>query len=48
MVEIGKDYVFTRPDGPASLLDLFHGRRQLIVYHFMWRHAESGQAGHPA
>lgn len=36
MVEIGKDYVFEGPDGEVSLLDLFEGRRQLIVYHFMW------------
>ncbi|HEY5357305.1 MAG TPA: DUF899 domain-containing protein [Streptosporangiaceae bacterium] len=42
MVEIGKNYAFTGPGGQAGLLDLFDGRRQLIVYHFMWRHAESG------
>ena len=36
MVEILKDYVFTGPDGEASLLDLFGGRRQLIVVHFMF------------
>jgi predicted dithiol-disulfide oxidoreductase (DUF899 family) len=36
MVKIDKDYVFERPDGQASLLDLFDGRRQLIVYHFMF------------
>jgi predicted dithiol-disulfide oxidoreductase (DUF899 family) len=36
MVEIDKDYVFEGPDGPASLLDLFEGRRQLIVGHFMF------------
>jgi predicted dithiol-disulfide oxidoreductase (DUF899 family) len=29
---VEKDYVFDGPDGKASLLDLFHGRRQLIVY----------------
>ena len=29
---VEKDYVFTGPDGPASLVDLFEGRRQLIVY----------------
>ena len=33
MVEITKDYRFN--DGELSLLDLFDGRRQLIVYHFM-------------
>jgi predicted dithiol-disulfide oxidoreductase (DUF899 family) len=36
MVEIDKDYVFDGPAGKASLLDLFEGRRQLIVYHFMF------------
>jgi predicted dithiol-disulfide oxidoreductase (DUF899 family) len=36
MVRIDKDYVFEGPDGKASLLDLFEGRRQLIVYHFMF------------
>lgn len=24
------------PDGPVSLLDVFDGRRMLVVYHFMW------------
>jgi predicted dithiol-disulfide oxidoreductase (DUF899 family) len=36
MVEIDKDYAFEGPAGRASLLDLFEGRRQLIVDHFMW------------
>src|SRR5882757_4372171 len=36
MVEIDKEYVFEGPDGKASLLDLFDGRRQLIVGHFMF------------
>jgi predicted dithiol-disulfide oxidoreductase (DUF899 family) len=36
MVKIDKDYVFEGPDGKARLLDLFEGRRQLIVYHFMF------------
>ncbi len=36
MVRIEKDYVFEGPDGKASLFDLFEGRRQLIVYHFMF------------
>jgi predicted dithiol-disulfide oxidoreductase (DUF899 family) len=36
MVRIDKEYVLQGPDGPASLLDLFEGRRQLIVYHFMF------------
>jgi predicted dithiol-disulfide oxidoreductase (DUF899 family) len=36
MVEIEKDYVFDGPAGPARLIDLFEGRRQLIIYHFMF------------
>jgi predicted dithiol-disulfide oxidoreductase (DUF899 family) len=36
IVRIEKAYVFEGPDGRASLLDLFEGRRQLIVYHFMF------------
>ncbi|GAV12844.1 MULTISPECIES: DUF899 domain-containing protein [Paenibacillus] len=35
MVRIEKDYVFEGSNGTASLLDLFEGRRQLIIYHFM-------------
>jgi predicted dithiol-disulfide oxidoreductase (DUF899 family) len=30
--EVDKDYQFEGPTGPASLADLFEGRRQLIVY----------------
>ena len=36
MVKVEKDYAFEGLDGPASLLDLFLGRRQLIVRHFMF------------
>lgn len=37
MVKVEKDYVFGGPDGSRlSLLDLFEGRRQLIVRHFMF------------
>jgi predicted dithiol-disulfide oxidoreductase (DUF899 family) len=36
MVAVEKDYVFTGPDGDARLIDLFEGRRQLIVAHFMF------------
>jgi predicted dithiol-disulfide oxidoreductase (DUF899 family) len=35
-VRIDKEYVLDGPDGAATLLDLFEGRRQLIVYHFMF------------
>jgi len=36
MVRIEKDYVFDSPRGEARLLDLFDGRHQLILYHFMF------------
>jgi predicted dithiol-disulfide oxidoreductase (DUF899 family) len=36
MVEITADYVFDGPDGRATLLELFDGRRQLVVSHFMF------------
>ena len=42
VTEVTKTYTFTGPAGQASLADLFGGRRQLITYHFMWRHAGSG------
>jgi len=35
-VRIDKDYRFETDDGPASLVDLFRGRSQLLVYHFMF------------
>ena len=34
-VKVGKPYVFDSPEGPVSLADLFQGRSQLGVYHFM-------------
>jgi predicted dithiol-disulfide oxidoreductase (DUF899 family) len=36
MVEIDKEYEFDGPEGTVGLLDLFGGRRQLIVGHFMF------------
>ena len=45
VTEVTKDYAFTGPRGQVSLTGLFEGRRQLITYHFMWRHAESGFPG---
>lgn len=36
MVRIEKEYVFDGPEGRSTLLDLFDGRCQLIVYHFMF------------
>jgi predicted dithiol-disulfide oxidoreductase (DUF899 family) len=35
-VHIEKEYVFDGPEGKATLLGLFEGRRQLLVYHFMF------------
>ncbi|MBM7171314.1 DUF899 domain-containing protein [Streptomyces sp. G44] len=36
MVEVDREYYFDGSDGKATLLDLFDGRDQLIVYHFMF------------
>jgi predicted dithiol-disulfide oxidoreductase (DUF899 family) len=41
---VEKDYAFEGPDGRVSLLDLFAGRRQLIVYRFFF---EPGVGGWP-
>jgi predicted dithiol-disulfide oxidoreductase (DUF899 family) len=35
-VRIGKDYHFETGQGAASLADLFAGRSQLLIYHFMF------------
>lgn len=40
MVLMEEPYVFHGPDGERSLLELFEGRLQLIVYHFMWLWAD--------
>ena len=36
MVRIEKEYVFAGPKGDVSLLELFDGRPQLLLYHFMF------------
>src|SRR2546428_2187245 len=36
MVKIEKEYVFEGPNGKETLADLFEGRSQLMVYHFMF------------
>lgn len=50
MVKIEKDYVFDGPHGKKTLADLFDGRSQLIVYHFMfdpeWDEGCSGCTGY--
>jgi predicted dithiol-disulfide oxidoreductase (DUF899 family) len=45
VTEVTKDYTFTGPGEQVSVAGLFGGRRQLITYHFMWRHAQSGFPG---
>ena len=44
-VRPGKDYVLETDNGPRTLADLFDGRSQLLVYHFMF--GPSYQAGCP-
>jgi predicted dithiol-disulfide oxidoreductase (DUF899 family) len=44
-VAIDKDYRFDTDDGPRTLAELFDGRSQLLVYHFMF--GPSYQAGDP-
>lgn len=36
MTQVTERYAFDGPGGKASLLDLFEGRRQLVIYHFMF------------
>ena len=49
MVKVDKEYVFEGTNGKTSLPDLFEGRRQLLVYHFMfdpaWDEGCSGCTG---
>src|ERR1700736_6705977 len=35
-VKVTKDYVFDGPNGKETLVELFEGRSQLIIYHFMF------------
>lgn len=35
-VPVTQDYVFEGPGGPCALADLFEGKSQLIIYHFMY------------
>ena len=35
-VQVEKKYLFDTPEGPRALVDLFDGRRQLLVQHFMF------------
>jgi hypothetical protein len=36
MVRIDKPYTFEGPNGTVDLLDVFEGRPQLVMHHFMW------------
>lgn len=45
-VRVEKSYLFDTPEGKKTLSDLFDGRSQLIVYHFMWlKEIEAGCPG---
>jgi predicted dithiol-disulfide oxidoreductase (DUF899 family) len=45
-VKVEKGYVFDTPEGKKTLSELFDGRSQLIVYHFMWlKEIEAGCPG---
>jgi len=47
MKEMKKEYVFQGPEGRRTLADLFGGKRQLMIYHFMFG-PDWGDAGCPA
>ncbi|MGC1275220.1 MAG: DUF899 domain-containing protein [Planctomycetaceae bacterium] len=49
MVRIDKNYEFETPEGRKRLLDLFDGRRQLVIYHFMFDADDppAGKSGAP-
>lgn len=42
MTRVEKDYVFDGPGGKVRLLDLFDGRPQLLLYHFMFAEGVRG------
>src|SRR5262249_55560076 len=42
MARVEKSYTFKGPNGPAALLDLFEGRHQLLLYHFMFAPGVNG------
>jgi predicted dithiol-disulfide oxidoreductase (DUF899 family) len=45
-VEVAKEYVFETPDGKETLSDLFAGRSQLVIYHFMYDPREKDPCAH--
>jgi predicted dithiol-disulfide oxidoreductase (DUF899 family) len=44
--KVAQHYVFDGPDGPESLSDLFAGKSQLVVYHFMFNPADEHGCPH--
>ena len=45
-VKVEKNYVFDTTAGKKSLADLFEGRSQLMIYHFMWlKEIDAGCSG---
>jgi len=40
MTKIEANYLFDTPEGEKSLLSMFEGRRQLIIYHFMYHETQ--------
>ena len=42
MVRVDKPNTFEGPNGTAGLLDLFEGRQQLVIHHFMWIYDTDG------
>ena len=42
MVRVEQDYRFEGPDGQCSLLELFDGRSQLIIYRFFFDEGVDG------
>lgn len=48
MVRVDKEYLFDGSAGRARLIDLFEGRRQLLVYHFMWNNSAARARGDQA
>ena len=42
MTRVEKDYVFAGPQGEVRLIDLFEGRPQLLLYHFMFAPSARG------
>ena len=44
--QVEQSYVFDGPSGPESLSDLFAGKSQLVVYHFMFNPADDAGCPH--